>query len=317
MIRCFSRVALGATVLLMTVAVVACNASSSVPTVSQAVSNGHAALRAHSVGGGEYTAQAPAGHPMSTAVGSFPFVTGVTSVRNSPVVSGCGTNCFEISLNSTSFATPVCGKVQACTGSQSFVFSNDPGSSSEQMWIEDALYEPYTASPKCPAGFSSEAYYCTSFAYYSKSIPNLAMTAANLKSVRLTASVGKSGDRFTLTIGKSQYVVTQKDLTGLAGRWYGVWFAVTGGNGSANFNSGSTITSSIQTDTGLTTPPGCGLFGYLSANNNLTLTLERPAPVKQTFPSVWFTQSNVPPPGGSSCRAVGAASTNATTSEGL
>jgi hypothetical protein len=143
------------------------------------------------------------------------------------------------------------------------------------------------------------------------------MSAANLKSVRLTASVATTGDKFILNIGKVQYVVTQKDMTGLAGRWYGVWFDITGGDGSASFNSGSTITFSIQTDTGLTSPPHCGLFGYSSATNNLTLTLERPKPIKLPFPSIWFTESNVPPSGSSSCQAVGAASQNATMPEGL
>jgi hypothetical protein len=178
------------------------------------------------------------------------------------------------------------------------------------MWIANYLYGPDSPHPQCPAGFTASAYYCTSFTTYSGSIPNLAMNAANLKSVQLTASAAKNVDKFALNVGKKQYAVQQKDVTGLAGRWYGVWFDVTGGSGSANFNFGSTITFRLQTDTGLTTPPGCGLYGSYGpvASNNLTLTLARPRPAKAEFPSIWFTESNVSAGGSSSCEALGSRS---------
>jgi hypothetical protein len=316
------RLAAVAAALATTIIFAACAAGSQVPSLSRITPSTAFQVRPHSVGGGLYTAQAPPGHPISKVIASFPFVTGVRSVKNTPTSSsGCGANCFEITLTTTTFTPSSCGNLTSCTGSQQFVYEN-PGSGSGTMWIANYLEAPNSSTKNCPSGWTVSGYYCRRYTTYSGKIPNVPMTSANLKSISLTASAAKSGDKLILNIGSARYVVAQKDLTGLAGQWSGLQFDIAGGGGTARFNARSTITFALQMDTGVQQAPACLLDGSSSSSavvssNNLTLVLERPTPSTLTFPSVWFTASNVPGHGSSSCITVGAKPRGLKTQEGV
>jgi hypothetical protein len=73
---------------------------------------------------------------MSSGIGAFPAVTGVTSVQSveNPEFGCCGengTNSYTLQLNSYFFTTSACGNIPNCAGWEQFVYENPPGKQPE------------------------------------------------------------------------------------------------------------------------------------------------------------------------------------------
>jgi hypothetical protein len=96
-------------------------------------------------------------------------------------------------------------------------------------------------------------------------------------------------------------------ITDLSAHWEGAEFNVIGNAGGdiAKFNKGSTITASLQTDTGLTTAPACPAnSGTTGESNNLRFVAAPANPQELQYPSIEFTMSNAGSGGSPSCDKV-------------
>ncbi len=264
--------------------------------------------------GNDYTANTSS--VMSTAIGSFPTVTGVTSVTSTPNPAfgndcECGKDSYTLQLNSSFFSTAACGSTKNCAGWEQFVYENPTGSSKGSLFIQDWLIPAnLTGSIKCPrgAGWESADGGCVQNSPSSVSIPN--QTITNLAKLTETGTAASSGDSVYLAVGSTVYGLKniQKDgITDLAANWKGAEFNVVGNAGGsvAVFNSGSKITVSLQTDTGNTTAPACEAnSGTTGESANLSFVSAPSSPTELTYPSILFTESNASGGGSASCDAV-------------
>jgi hypothetical protein len=290
-------------------------ACSKPPHLLYPLPRGAAARHAHTnVGdGNDYTAQTSS--VISEAIGSFPVVTGVTSVKSTPNPSfgndcECGSNSYTLQLNSSFFASAACGTTKNCDGWEQFVYENPTGSSKGSLFIQDWLIPAnLTGSIKCPsrAGWESADGGCVQNSPSSVSIPN--QSIANLSKLVETGEASSSGDSVYLAVGSTVYGLKniQSDgITDLASNWKGAEFNIVGNAGGsiAEFNSGSTIEVGLQTDTGNTTAPTCEAdSGTTGESSNLTFVTAPASPKEQTYPSILFTESNVAG-GSASCDAI-------------
>jgi len=275
------------------------------------------ARRAHATNigdGNDYTAQTSS--VISEAVGSFPTVTGVTSVTSTPNPSfgndcECGKDSYTLQLNSSFFSSAACNGESNCDGWEQFVYENPTGSSKGSLFIQDWLIPAnLTGSIKCPrgAGWESADGGCVQNSPSSVSIPN--QTITNLSKLSVTGEASSSGDSVYLTVGTTVYGlknIQKGSITDLYSNWKGAEFNVVGNAGGsvADFNSGSTITVSLQTDTGNTTAPTCEAdSGTTGESANLSFVAAPASPTKLTYPSILFTESNASGGGTASCDAV-------------
>jgi hypothetical protein len=272
--------------------------------------------RAHAtVGdGNDYTANTSTA--ISSAIGSFPKVTGVTSVKSTPNPAfgndcECGNNSYTLQLNSSFFSSAACNGESNCDGWEQFVYENPTGSSKGSLFIQDWLIPAnLTGSIKCPRGkgWESADGGCVQNSASSVSIPN--QSIANLAKLVETGDAASSGDSVFLAVGTTVYGLKniQSDgITDLAANWKGAEFNVVGNAGGsiAEFNSGSTIEVGLQTDTGNTTAPTCKAdSGTTGESSNLSFVAAPSGPAEQTYPSILFTESNVSGGGTASCDAI-------------
>lgn len=259
---------------------------------------------AQSVGNGaDYTANASP-NLMSTAIGAFPQVTGVTRVKSveNPLFGCCGengVNSYTLQLNSYFFTTTACGNIQNCAGWEQFVYENPPGSSRGQLFIQDWLIPTGRSGLSgCPPGkgweFADGG--CVQNSPNAVNVPNVSIKS--LGSFIETGTAASSGDSIFLSVGSTEYGMKniQGDgITDLSAHWEGAEFNVIGNAGGdiADFNTGSKITVSLQTDTGLTTKPTCPAdTGTTGESNNLYFVKAPKKPAKLQYPSIEFTMSS-------------------------
>jgi hypothetical protein len=270
---------------------------------------------AQSVGNGaDYTANATPNF-ISTAVGAFPQVTGVKKVKSvtNPIFGGGGENgpnSYTLQLNSYFFSTSACGTIQNCDGWEQFVYENPPGKSKGELFIQDWLIPTGRSGLSgCPPGkgweFADGG--CVQNSPTAVTLPNESIT--NLGQFTETGAAASSGDSIFLSVGTTEYGMKniQGDgITDLSAHWQGAEFNVIGNAGGdiANFNKGSTITVSLQADTGLTTAPGCPAnSGTTGESNNLSFVAAPSNPPELQYPSIEFTMSNATK-GSASCDTV-------------
>lgn len=270
---------------------------------------------AQSVGdGADYTANTSPKR-MSRAIGAFPAVSGVTRVRSveNPKFGCCGyngINSYTLQLNSYFFSTRACGNIQNCAGREQFVFENPPGSNEGQLFIQDWLVPTgFSGLSGCPPGKGWEYADggCVQNSPGAVSIPNVSIKS--LKQLVETGTASRKGDSVYLSVGSTEYGmrnIQSNGITDLSRHWKGAEFNVIGNAGGdiANFNKGSTITVSLQADTGLTTAPVCPVnTGTTGESNNLSFVTAPADPPQLQYPSIEFTMSNAGG-GGPSCDAV-------------
>ncbi|MBV8638251.1 MAG: hypothetical protein JO322_09215 [Candidatus Eremiobacteraeota bacterium] len=264
--------------------------------------------------GADFTADVKP-HVMSESIGSFPVVTGVTSVHSTPQPpfppgGGIGgTNSYSLQLNSYFFASAACGTIKNCLAWEQFVYSNPP-SGFGVLFIQDWLV-PTTNNglSGCPPnkGWQFVGGGCVQNSPLGEEISNIPIK--NLASVEETGIAASTGDSTFIAVGKNVFGIKniQSDgITDLHGHWFGSEFNVIGNGGGyiADFNHGATIEVRLEADTGLITAPTCpGGTGTTGETNNLNFVKAPTGPAKQQFPSILFKMTNLTM-GGGSCDAV-------------
>jgi hypothetical protein len=221
---------------------------------------------------------------ISSAVGSFPAVTGLKSEKG----YGNQANTYSLQANSQFFTTSVCGGAttpSSCLGWQQFVYSNS-GTAFMQYWL-------INYGSKCPSGgwmsYSGDCYRNSA----AVSVPTQVIT--QLGSLKVTGTAVSGGiDTMVMTTASKAYSTTGKDsVVNLATAWNAVEFNIVGdgGGSAAKFNKGTTLTVGIALKDGSTAAPTCkGDDGTTGETNNLTLGACTVS--GGTAPSVSFTEKD-------------------------
>ena len=221
----------------------------------------------------------------SSALGSFPVVTGVKSEKG----YGGAANTYSLQLNSGFMTTAGCNgsSNKSCLTWQQFVYSSSETSAFMQYWL-------INYGSKCPAGGGWTQYegscYKNSAAV---GVPKLPITDLGDLSVSGTAVSG-GNDTMILANGSNAYSTSGKDtVVYLATAWDASEFNVVGdgGGSEAKFNKGSSITVNIGLKDGTSSAPTCkGDDGTTGETNNLTLGSCTAS--GGSTPSVEFTEKN-------------------------
>ena len=206
---------------------------------------------------------------ISSAVGSFPAITGLTSEKSAGVA-----NQYSLQMNVPYFASPACKSSPyppGCTAWQQFVFSQSGGKTGASSAF--MVYWLINYGPYCPTGWSQAALNCW-INSSAVSVPRQKLSAVS--DLQLSGSAASGGnDTVKITTAKKGYAVSAPDSAlDLAGSWTGTEFNILGdGAGSqANFNTGTNITVNVQVTNGSTKAPVCKtneIFTYETNNLNL------------------------------------------------
>jgi hypothetical protein len=218
---------------------------------------------------------------MSSAVGSFPRVSGVTSEKNFGEA-----NNYSLQLNSNFMTTAACNGPN-CLSWQQFIYStgNKEGAVFMQYWLIEY------GSP-CPKGWIADSPDCYK---NSASVPAPNQVITQLANLTVSGSAVLGGvDTVTFTTETDAYSATGPDtVVDLATGWNESEFNVIGnGDGTkARFNAGSSITVKIAVSNGTSSAPTCvSDAGTTAETNNLTL-----GPCKGfggSSPSIEFIEAN-------------------------
>lgn len=256
---------------------------------------------------------------MIESIGSFPVVTGVTSVTSVPNPifppggGNNGVNSYSLQLNSYFFATTSCGTIKNCLGWEQFVFENPPGTSHGFLFIQDWLIPTVAGGlTGCPPnkGWTFVDGGCVQNSPLALEFTNISIK--NLAKLEITGLAGTTSDSVFLSFGSTVFRANniQSDaITHLRGHWFGSEFNVIGNGGGdiLDFNAGSTVEVRLEADTGVITAPTCPVnTGTTGESNNLNFVHAPASPVKLAFPSILFTMSNRSGLGTRSCDAVAA-----------
>ncbi|HEX7814037.1 hypothetical protein [Dyella sp.] len=235
---------------------------------------------------------------ITSTVGSFPSVTGVTSESGVGVSSFggggiLGPNEYTLQIN-TDFnsTTSSCAGHSGCVVWQQFIYSPDYNVDGQaavfmQYWLIG------WGSSRCPSGFGSDGEgdcYGNSSAATAPDVP-----ATQLANLKLTGTVVNGGnDTVTFTNGTHAYSASGSDSKlHIASVWKSSEFNVVGnaGGSKAQFNSGSSVTVKVAVSNGSTSAPTCASnAGSTGETNNLTLHSCTTA--GGSNPSIQFTESN-------------------------
>ncbi len=257
---------------------------------------------AFSVGNGvDPIAGVTSGH-VSTAVGSFDSVSGVTSITGE-----FGANDYSLQLNSNTFSSPVCsgaGTPSQCVGWQQFVFSNLGCTSGPnqvpcnfiQYWLIGwgSMNCPVTGGWMFFMNGNDEECYTNSNLLVPPQQP-----IANLGNLTVTAQANSGGlDSMIFSSGTTLYLVQNNaNVLGLSTGWTAAEYNLVGdGNGTGStLNSGSSMTVRTSLDNGTTSAPVCvsGTFGgYTAEFNNLNLQPPSGTTRSSTQPAMVWTQNS-------------------------
>jgi hypothetical protein len=254
------------------------------------------------VGNGyDYVVQAPSGHLLSSALGSFPTVTGVKTEKSVGVPAFgdggiLGANEYTLQVNTNFYSgSKACAGYSGCFAWQQYVMStNTPVSLTSskltdktEVFIEYWLinYGVDNGSNICPAGFIDGG--ADSEGPGDDCVQNTPATAiangqlpiTDLASLKLSGSAKAAGtDSATVTFGTEAYTATVADhYTDIASGWTQAEYNVLGnaGGSRADFNSGASVTVKVAVTDGSTAAPTCvapsSYDGTTGETNNLTL----------------------------------------------
>jgi hypothetical protein len=244
------------------------------------------------VGSGvDYTAQSsPSGSLLSSADGSFPSVSGLTSA-----------NAYSLQLNTNRFSsTSACSGAEdpgVCQGWEQFIFSE----SSSTVFIQYQLFDWGTTGTRCPRGWTPYTIEGTSeIACYlnsaAKSVPSQPL--ANLPYLSLEGqSSGGTDTAILSTPDGNLSAVGQDSVLDLEQGWTAAEFGVFGdlNYSQVNFNSGTTFAVQTSLYSGNTNAPSCPETGTTGETNNLTLApagSSQCCPYSGYEPGIQFVESN-------------------------
>ena len=251
--------------------------------------------------GDDVAAEAPSGF-ISTAIGSFDSVSGVTS-ESGPIgnTGPAVANAYTLQLNTNFFTSTVCSGSPnpGCQGWQQFVFENN--NVSHRAFIQYWLIKYNTT---CPAGQSWNQFSFTGSTdiYCWKNntgvvvnVPSQPIT--NLGNLTLTGAVSSTADSVTVFDGTTAYARAGDNAVNAANGWSIAEFNIFGdggnsaGGGQASFNSGSTIVPRTRIIYGGTAAPNCVAQGFTAETNNLSFGPNAPA-TSPPGPAIFFTESS-------------------------
>jgi hypothetical protein len=240
---------------------------------------------------------------ISTAIGSFPDVSGVKHVRTVGVRAFgkgcvCGNDAYTLQLNSNTYLTNDCGRNPQCTGWEQFVYASPTNTSvkTAEVFIQDWRIRTTSTSLKCPPKHSGWAANGGDCYYSSPGIEVPAIPISELDEMSLSGSAASSGDSAFLTVGTTAYGMknVQGDLMDLDRNWTGAEFNIVGDccGSRASFNAGSKITVSIEADDGSTAAPACLTNkGTTAETNSLSFVAAPSNAPEQQYPSILFTEA--------------------------
>jgi hypothetical protein len=245
----------------------------------------------------DISAQAPTGF-ISTAIGSFDSVTGVTSESGQNNATGpLVVNAYSLQLNTNFFASSACtGSLNpGCQAWEQFVFAND-GTTSSTAFIQYWLIK-YNAACPVTAGWTQFSFPMSTDIYCFRNsnaapVPNQPITNTNLQQLSLTGRVGAGGDSVTFFQGAIVHAATGDNSVNAAAGWTIAEFNLfgNGGGGQANFNTGANIVPRTRIIYGGTTPPACVATGTTGETNNLSFG-PMPPGASAPGPAVIFRES--------------------------
>jgi hypothetical protein len=241
------------------------------------------------------------GH-ISTAVGSFDSVSGVTSVT-----SEFGPDDYSLQLNANAFSSSACsgaGTPATCQGWQQFIFSNGQcmtgGGNYPCTFMQYWLLG--WGKTTCPSGWTFMLNGTDDECFMSSDavlLPFPPPTIANLGNLRLVGEAVSGGsDTVIFSTGSSLYAVQNSDgVLGLAKGWTAVEYNILGDccGTAATFNSGSSMVVRVNVDNGTPSHPTCigpTFTGFTAEKNNLYFHLLSATPRSSTEPAIVFTQSS-------------------------
>lgn len=242
--------------------------------------------------GNDYAAQT--GSLTSSATGSFPVVTGVTSE------TGGGTaNNYTLQLNTNlANGSPACASYgySSCQVWEQFIYSSNYVGNGAQVFIQNWMFIPKGA--RCPRTGGWASYKTSSYNGCYKNSPavnSVTVAASQLGNLKLSGVVAANGnDTVTFFNGTTAYAVSEPDSTlAISSVWKQSEFNVVGNGGgsAATFNSGSSMTVNVQVNDGTTNAPTC-LANAGSTGETNNLNLGACTTTGGTAPAIQFTQSN-------------------------
>ena len=216
---------------------------------------------------------------ISSAVGTFPTVTGVTKETDG------SSNVYSIQMNSNFMSTAACSGHSGCQAWEQFVYSSQEKAAFMQYWLID-----YGNS--CPSGWNSYDGSCYKNSA-AVSVPTQPITS--LAQLKLSgAAVSGGNDTLVFTTPTKAYSTTGKDsVTYLATAWKQAEFNIIGdgGGSKATFNKGSSITVKVAVSHGSTAAPSCASNAGTTGETN-NLTLGSCSGVSGATPYIQFKESN-------------------------
>ncbi len=234
----------------------------------------------------------------SSAIGSFPTVTGVTSKSNGD---------YTLQLNTNMGPSADCNATygySSCQTWQQFIYATtgeDVTGTPPQAYIQDWIFlsdDDYN-SIGCPEGWGN--YDPQDACFTDSDAVNTADVAlTSLANVKLSGSASVSGnDTVIFTNGSTAKSVSQSgDTLSIGSTWKQSEFNVVGDGGGSglSFNKGSSLTVKLQVADGKTTAPTCvgpSNGGTTAETNNLNLgSCTAKAGSGSASPYIQFTESN-------------------------
>ena len=265
--------------------------------------------------GNDYVAQAPSGHLISLAKGSFPKVTGVTSEKSVGVRAFggggiLGPNEYTLQVNTNFYSGSAACLGSGCFAWQQYVMAtNTPVSltgskltNDTEVFIEYWLINYGNGSQSCPSGFINGGQDNPGIDCVQNTPATLIakgqLPITDLAGLTLSGSATPNGtDAATVTFGGDAYTATVKDsLTDISAGWNQAEFNVVGnaGGSRADFNTGSSVTVTVALTDGSSSAPTCvppsSREGTTGETNNLTG--KSCTVTGGSSPSIQFVQSN-------------------------
>jgi hypothetical protein len=177
----------------------------------------------------------------TSATGSFPFVSGVSTVSSSD-----GANAYSLQLNTNAFSSSACNGVPTCRAAMQAVFYGQSGNA--DIWY--VLLNYYSGSTvNCPSsswiGLGGTCYLEES--RYQVNIG--AQPVSNLGALLLGAVTGSTNVTMTISAGGSTAKsIGVPNLIGLGSGWTDTEFNIFGDGGSDDADFAGTPTIQVQTD---------------------------------------------------------------------
>jgi hypothetical protein len=227
---------------------------------------------------------------ISSATGTFPVVTNVTTVNG-------GGNAYSIQLNTNQGVDPspnhgLCAGAHdpsICTEWEQFVY-NSNGTLYIQYWLK-----LYNNDSNCPINFMPDGQ--EGCFYFPPAIAAPIVPVANLQMVKMVASAGGGTDTLQFWYGSNLTTYTHASVFPLSSWWKQAEFNVFGSccNVTAAFDGSNTvIVTSLSINSGTSSAPTCFKGGIDGEANNLSLVTGSCCPMSgtpSTAPGIMFSEA--------------------------